>query len=382
MKDNPDPHQSVSAPQPDLEPILKKARRNPPSDPITHLKHWQKRIFKPKFSRNGVQHESVLWAVEIQFAGERRRWSLGTPNASAAAARALEIYKFLYAHGWEETEREFQKKTVAKKKDLTIGQYVEAVCEVVPTTKTLCGYIAALRKIAADVAGIDGGKAKHDYRGGGRDRWLERVNSTKLSALTPEALQKWKVAFLKRAGTDESARRSARTSINSYLRCARSLFQAEIIKHLKSLELPNPLPFAGVKLEPKPSSKYYGTFDLEKLISKARDELAVEHPAQFAALLLCGMAGLRRREADLLEWDSLRWDEGVIRVKTTKHFAGKTEDSHADIMVDRELLEYLRGCRPKASGPFVIKAPGREPKSVNYAFYRCAPHFEALIGWL
>jgi hypothetical protein len=30
----------------------------------------------------------------------------------------------------------------------------------------------------------------------------------------------------------------------------------------------------------------------------------------------------------------------------------------------------------------VIEAPGREPKNVNYQFYRCQEHFEQLILWL
>jgi hypothetical protein len=89
---------------------------------------------------------------------------------------------------------------------------------------TLEEYFSAFRLIVAESFGIDGTKQKYDYRAGGRSRWLERVEQVRLDALTPDRVQRWKVAFLKRAGTDPVKVRSARTSVNSLLRKARSLF--------------------------------------------------------------------------------------------------------------------------------------------------------------
>src|SRR4029077_19520811 len=158
MNDDTEHNQSASAAQ-----ALTKTRRKPPRASITHLRHWEQRIFKPRYTRGRVEHQSDNWAVEIQFGGERGRWSLGTPNKAAAASRAQEIYLFLSRHGWAATEEKFQKKAADKKKDLSVGQYSEAVLEVVPASKTLRTYVQALHKIAADVAGIDAGKAKYDY---------------------------------------------------------------------------------------------------------------------------------------------------------------------------------------------------------------------------
>ena len=58
--------------------------------------------------------------------------------------------------------------------------------------------------------------------------------------------------------------------------------------------------------------------------------------------------GLRRKEIDLLEWDSFLWDAGVVRVQLAQHFDPKTEDSLGDVAVDSELLELFRGYRARA----------------------------------
>jgi len=57
------------------------------------------------------------------------------------------------------------------------------------------GYAIALRNIVADAFSIDGGKAKYDAHGPGRQIWLERVHAIKLRDLTPAVVQKWKRDF-------------------------------------------------------------------------------------------------------------------------------------------------------------------------------------------
>ena len=92
------------------------------------------------------------------------------------------------------------------------------------------------------------------------------------------------------------------------------------------------------------------------------------------------LAGLRRKEIDLLEWDSFLWESGVIRVQATRYFDAKTEDSLGDVAVDTELLELFRGYRARATGSFVID--GQPRSGVNYYYYRCQEVFERLSAWL
>ena len=93
------------------------------------------------------------------------------------------------------------------------------------------------------------------------------------------------------------------------------------------------------------------------------------------------MAGLRRREIDLLEWSSFKWDTNEIRIKHTKYFEAKTEDSYGVVQVDPELMSVFRGYRPRATTDFVIESD-LEPKSASWNRYRCQSHFGALSAWL
>src|SRR5260370_36472704 len=63
--------------------------------------------------------------------------------------------------------------------------------------------------------------------------------------------------------------------------------------------------------------KYQGGVNVEKLIADAQSELAESQPEQFKILLLGAMAGLRRREIDLLEWDSCGWKGNAMKIKPT-----------------------------------------------------------------
>jgi integrase len=91
---------------------------------------------------------------------------------------------------------------------------------------------------------------------------------------------------------------------------------------------------------------------------------------------------LRRKEIDLLEWTSFRWEENVIRIQPTNFFHPKSEDSIADIQIDGEIMAIFRDYRSTVKGPFVI--PSRlQPKAVLRGdYYRCKTQFERLNAWL
>jgi integrase len=142
------------------------------------------------------------------------------------------------------------------------------------------------------------------------------------------------------------------------------------------------LPFVGVEFEPRQSLKYHSGFDAMVLIGVARDALSTTEPELFKIFLLAVMVGLRRREIDLLEWPSFRWESGVIRIETTRYFHPKSEDSIGDVQVDPELMEVFRGYRARASGDFVIESSRAPKPGVTYSHYRCQEHFEKLTRWL
>ena len=84
---------------------------------------------------------------------------------------------------------------------MTVGQFLEelkAKADLNPGT--LEGYAIAFRSIVADIFQVDGNR--FDYRGGGCDHWIEKINAVRLEAVTPEKVQAWKRAFIARAGDD------------------------------------------------------------------------------------------------------------------------------------------------------------------------------------
>jgi hypothetical protein len=135
-------------------------------------------VFNPTYSRDGQKIESPNWAVEIQYRGKRHKWSLGTANKAAAAARAKEIYLFVAANGWNEAFEKFRPELAAKKPNVTLSEFLAEIRATAGVSaSTIEDYSRALRKIVADMLGLDYNPAKYDYRSGGYQSWLAGVES-------------------------------------------------------------------------------------------------------------------------------------------------------------------------------------------------------------
>ena len=261
----------------------------------TDLRYWEQAIFQPTYTRNGQVRKVGEWAAKIQHLGRREAFSLGSANKTSAAARAKEIYLSLRSAGWDETVAKFKPKAGAARNAVsTVGDFLEEVkAKASARPKTVESYCRAFRTIVADICGIDGGKSKYDYRKGGRDSWLKKVHGVRLDAITPAEVQKWKLRFLRRAGTDPIQQRGVRVSVNSLMRQAKSLFAPAVLKFV-SVELPGASPFAGVPFEPRQSMKYRSGFSVEKLIKDAQKELPIEQ----LKILLLALTGWPAAERD------------------------------------------------------------------------------------
>jgi hypothetical protein len=100
---------------------------------------------------------------------------------------------------------------------------------------TFAGYARHLRQIVGDIIA-----AKVSRKAKARQRRTTRaaIDSTSLSVITPEAVQAWRLGFLARAQGDATREQSAKTSCNSIIRQARSLFAPKVVQFLGSLRLP------------------------------------------------------------------------------------------------------------------------------------------------
>jgi hypothetical protein len=343
--------------------------------PREHLRYWRTRIFR--------QPGSLNWFIQIRRHGVRHKLSLETSNPEAAASRARDLDAKLRANGWESVLAQYRPALAPPAPDVvTVGAYIaaaKATADIAP--RTLETYCRGLRKVASDILGLSDDGSRYDARGGGRANWIEQVDAVRLSEFTASRVAAWKKAFLASAGTDPVSQRNARISASFYLRSSKSLFGEKIRRNI-TLPLPEPVPFSDIEIE-RPSSKYFATFNLEHLIETATTELAAADSEAFKVFLLGGMAGLRRKEIDLLPWTAFRWDEGVIRIEHTKHFTPKTLDSSADIAVDPELMTLFRGYLARnPQSEFVVESDRSPRAGVLYNHYRCDPVFQRLTEWL
>ena len=187
--------------------------------------------------------------------------------------------------------------------------------------------------------------------------------------------------FIRKGSSDPLKEKSAKVSANSLILRARSLFGANALAAIgDAVELPEPLPFAGVKAEKMRAVRYRATFELAALTQAARAELP---PQQFKIFCLASMAGLRRSEIDLLPWTAFHWDEGLIRIEATRHYRPKTHGSEGDVLVDPELMALFRGYHAAAKGEFVIESDCPPPAAdAPYGAYRCVQEMRELLDWL
>ena len=335
------------------------------------LAYWRSKLRQVPGSPN--------WYIELQRHKKRHKVSLETSNRDSAAFLARDVWRYVQLHGWAAYFNEFRPASVPEI-DPTIGAVIAAVERTSDCSpKTLQAYVRSLRMIASDISGLPRHPGWQDKEA--CQAWLDRVHGIKLSVLSPSAIQEWKRSFLATAGQDPISQRSAKVSVNSFLRRAKALFSPKITKHI-GLEMPNPLPFASVQYEPKASMKYRSAVDIRQLVESARSELANTDVEAFKVFLLAAFAGLRKREIDLLEWPAFGWDQSVISIVPTKHFQAKSEDSYNDIAIDYELVELFRGYAARRTSSFVIESP-REPRlGCLYDYYRCQGVFDRLIGWL
>lgn len=350
----------------------------------THQGYWTDRLEKRSYHlADGKTRNVEEWQVRIQHMGKRKWFALGSNNKVSASKRAAEIYQFLRINGWEDTIVKYKGVMETKKKDCTVGEFLEAVKEVSSASpKSFANYSRWLRAIIAHLKGQRDSKRKFDYKKGGVREWRKKVDEVPLSYLTPDRVRKWQKDFLAKAGDDPVKRKKAQHSVNSAIRNARALFSDKVLSMLKDIEIPSPLPFEGVSLVKSGSMRYQSEVDVVKLVEDAQRELSGKYPEEFKIFLLSLFAGLRRNEIDKLLWKSVDWEKKCIRVELNSYFSPKTDSSIGSVPVDDKVLAILKECYDKARGDFVIESSVKPVVNAQYAHYRAAKSFNRHSKWL
>ncbi len=350
----------------------------------TDQRYWREKVFRAAYTRGGVSQKTANWSARIQHRGRREIFPLGTSSRLEAAALARDIFLAVRASGWDDTLARFKGGAVSPKRGggPTVGDLLgEVGAKAGLRAHTFAEYARSLRKIVAEIESIDVGDAKYDYRTGGNKAWVEQIHAVPLAKITPERVQKWKLDFIKAAGANPVKQRAARRSANTFLRNAKSLFSPRHLRFV-SLDLPKPLPFDGVQFEPRGSMRYRSEIDAEALIRDAQAELRGSQPEQFKIFVLSLFAGLRRNEIDKLEWGSVDFERGLIRIRETEFFQPKTEEAAGDVEVDPEVMDLLLRFRSASRGRFVVQSDSLPRPEQGYHHYRCQKDFEGLTEWL
>ena len=352
-----------------------------------HVDYWEKRLYHKTFIRDGKKRSVAGWSVRLQHLGEREAFALGSANKSAAAVKAKELATFLEANGWDATRARYKPDPRVTAEVCTVGDFLADVkgrSHLKPMT--VRRYAVKLRKIVADLAKIGASlkgkaaKAKYDYLNGGREAWAAKVHGQRLDLLTPTSVNEWRNSYVAKAGAGPVSRKAAERSAASCLRCARALFAPDVVADLK-VKLP-PNPFAGVKLKDPGPQRYRSEVDPVWLLGCADRELKTKERSQeYLALSLCLWAGLRRKEADLLTWAQIDFENGQVHVRRTEYFEPKTEESQRDVDVPQQALDVFRSFKAGSKSEFVLEG-GAPNQSATYDYYRCDGTWRALNAWL
>jgi integrase len=339
-------------------------------------RYWRSRIFRPINARHEA---SPHYSMRLQTHGRRMSFSLGTGNAEAAARKAASVYTDFLTLGVEAALAKHRPQKASDKIG-TVGEWIQAarsVATVNPATFAL--YAAALRKIAGDIIRVKRNRKRFGPKGGGARTYRQAIDAAPLVLLSPAAIQKWRIEYVKRAKTP-AEQRSRMTSCNSTVRQARSLFGKKIAKFGP---LPEPPPFQHVEFFPRQSAKYFSRIDAKALLTQAQSELAQKDPAAFLVMLIALAAGLRKGEIDTLCWHQIDFERGLIRVEHTDTASLKSADSRGEVPIDASVVELLRGFRAYATGAFVIEGgDGVAGPRLWGRHYRVQSVFDRVTAWL
>jgi integrase len=285
---------------------------------------------------------------------------LHTADRRIAAARAAALFGDISAKGWDVALANVdpEKAVHRARTGTTVGDVAIALNAADMRARTRHAYVAALRWWSARHLAIRGGSKEFGRRS---EEWREKVDGVALDAFTRKRAEEIRDAFIRSAGADVTASRSARISAKAYLRNAKAALRAA--EKLGRLTLPTPRPFDGVTVAGAIVSTYRSEIDAPALLRAARETLRPSDPEAYRVILLGLGAGLRPGEIETLRWRGVDGDSGRVWVSATSSWQAKNAQSEAPVVVSPGLLDELRpfraGLEDLVAGPAGVKAATR-----------------------
>lgn len=349
----------------------------------TSSDYWKTKV-RPRLIRGTPTPELY---VRFKEAGHDAWISLDSANRATAATKARDYWVRMKAIGLPallaELRPDERPAHVA-----TVAEVIEAASKLATVrVGSFAGYAKRLRQLAGEIAKVKKPKNALSRNAPEALAWKAATGAVRVDVFTPAAVNRWRAQRIVAANADPQKRRRATITADSVIRLARAVFSKDNLDAGlgKAVNLPDPLPFAGVSYGPS-TKRFVSPVDPSRLFAAARVELR-EHPQQFLAFSLCLLAGLRRSEADVLTWGQVDLGRGVIRIHATDYFEPKSEDATREIELDDPVVEILRRAKGDSPDPvFVLKGGEYRAQTSSYKTYRAdaAPHrtWQGLIAWL
>lgn len=338
--------------------------------PKTHKDYWKQRVEKLSYKdADGQKIESGEYSIRLSHQGKREYFPLNTSNLATAATKAKKIYTYISANGMDAALAEFKPKEEVPDVS-TVGELIaaaEKTADIAP--RTMRDYATALRKVGGDITNVKA-NAKDRFRPGGGE-WQKKTDKVKLAAFTPDALKTWKIKQTHGLDPVEAGRKK---------RSAETVF-GRIRSIWKYCNLPNPL--EGEKWKTQ-SAPFEMNIEGGTLLYYANKELEKQQPEQYKAFMLCLFLGLRKKEADNLTWEQIKFEDSQVHIKTTEHFKLKREESERKVDIDESFLPVLSSWRDGADKVFVLSGGESKPLA-KYPYYRAdikLKTWRKLIAWI
>lgn len=342
--------------------------------------YWKSRV-RPRLIRGTPSPELY---VRLKADGRDTWFNLDTANKIEAARKARDLWVKVRANGLDFVLAELRPD---KRPDrvCTVGEYLAAARPFATVRpRVFDQYAAALRRVYALVLGLDAPSSRFHAKGDTAAAWLAKLNGLRLDAIGPQDVERWRVAFVN-AEPDHAKRKARAVTVSTYLRNAKGAFARKILAQVAPaagsalVTLPSPLPLAGLTA-PATSRRFRPQVRALDLYNSAVSAFAEDLDTLCAALLLL-TGGLRRGEADLLEWRHVNLAEGRITITTTEFFSPKTEEGDRVIKLPPDVAELLRA-RRKANPRAVFVLAGPAPKLTTKGYEYRADAWPVLTKWL
>lgn len=368
-------HRTVSIPFPSPPADLSEGAETTARAGKDSQAYWKTKV-KPRIVRG--QPTPELYARF--FEGSREAWvCLDTANRGLAATKARDLYLQIKATGLDAALVAFRPKSAPRAaRSATVGELI-ATAKSLATVRaaTFNDYEIRLRRLVAGVLGMKAVGSVFYHGSPEAKAWRLKVDAASLDVLSAAKVDAWRKGYID-AAKDEKARVSAKNTSSSIIRNARGFFTKEMVKAIGgTLRLPVPLPLVGLSAGSS-TRRFKTTVKPHALYAAALGELTGD---TLTAFLLCITAGLRKGEADMLEWDCVNLDAALVEIAPTKWFIPKTEESQRSTPIPPDVVAHLRARRAKDTAAEFVLA-GRDPAVKRHAkLYRCAC-WKPLAVWL